>query len=78
MFFGSGNENATFVLEKGEESEQLIGIREDEGFYLWRGDWNSGSCVTKKEIKAFKTGDAKEVYRYSLDSGEWNLFYASE
>ena len=78
VYFGSWNANATFVLEQEEESEQLKVVREDEGFDLVRGHWNTASCVFKNEIYAFKTGNYEEVHRYSLESGKWSRFYPNE
>ena len=36
VYFGSRNENATFVLEEEEEEGKLRVVRQDEGFYLTR------------------------------------------
>ena len=53
VYFGVNNKKSTFVLEQDEESEQLQVVREDEGFNLERGYWNTASCVLKNEIYAF-------------------------
>ena len=37
VYFGDSNENATYVLERDEESEQLKVVREEIGFHLYRG-----------------------------------------
>ena len=37
MYFGSEDKNATFILEQGEQLEQLKEVREDESFDLERG-----------------------------------------
>ena len=75
MYFGSRNANATFVLEQKGEAEQLRVVREDDGFDLLRGNWNTASCVIMNEIYAFKTRNYEEVHRYSLKSGKWSLFH---
>lgn len=74
VYFGSSNEKITFVLEKEEESEKLKEVREDEGFNLLTGAYNTSSCVFKNEIYAFAKGNYEEVHRYSLGSGKWSLF----
>ena len=48
MYFRSRIKNATLMLEQGEESEELEVVREDEGFDLIRGYWNTASCVLQK------------------------------
>ena len=66
VYFGSSNENRTFVLEKEEQSEKLRVVRQDEGIDLRRGFWNSSSCVFKNEIYAFKRRNYGDVHIYSL------------
>ena len=69
VYLGSEYKNATYVLEQEEESEQLKVVREDKGFDFERGYYNTASCVSKREIYAFKTKNYKEVHRYCLKSG---------
>ena len=57
VYFGSNEENATFVLQLEEDSEQLAVEREDEGFESKRGFWNNASCLLKNEIYAFRNGE---------------------
>ena len=71
----SYREPGTFVLETNEESEQLRIIRKDSGFYLSRGLYDTASRVVRNEIYAFKNGNYDQVYRYSLESGKWTLYY---
>ena len=63
------------MLEQEEDSEKLKVVREDEGFSLYRGYWNTASCVFKNETYSFKTDNYEEVHRYSLESGKWSRFY---
>ena len=74
-YFGSSGINATLVLKKEDESEQLRVEREEEGLFLWRGGYNAASCVSRNEIYAFTFKNYQEVYRYSLESGTWSLFH---
>ena len=76
VYFGWYIQKTSFVLE--EESERLKVVREDGGFDLFRGDWSTASRVLGNEIYAFKTRNYKEVHRYSLESGNWRLFYPSD
>ena len=71
VYLGSWNENASLVLEKEGESEQLKVAREDEGIDLVKGGWNTASWVFKTGIYAFKTTKYNEVYRYSLEIEKW-------
>ena len=75
VYFGGKH---TFLLEKEANTEQLERVRKDGGFDFAKDLNNSASCVFKKEIYAFKWYNHKEVHRYSLESGKWILFYASE
>ena len=75
MYFGSKIENTTFVLGREEESEQLQVVREDEGFNFWREPFNTASRGFTKEIYAFDSGTFTQVHQYSLESGEWTLYY---
>ena len=45
VYFGSWNKNTSFVLEQEEESEKLRVTREDKGFDLERGAWNTSSSA---------------------------------
>ena len=63
-------------MEKEEDSEKLKVVREDEGFHLFRGYYNTASCVFSGEIYAFQEKNYCEVYRYSLESGKWARFYS--
>ena len=53
VYFGWSDKNATFVLERDEDSEQLNVVRENCGLYFRRGLYNTASCVFKNEIYAF-------------------------
>ena len=64
VYFGSYNQNATFVLERGE-GENLRVVRQDEGFNLHR-NYNPASCLFNNEIYAFETQKYDKVHRYSL------------
>ena len=76
VYFGASGFDSTIVLEREEESEQLHVVRENEGFDFWRGIYNTSSCVIKREIYAFQTGNFDEVHRYNLESRKWTLFYS--
>ena len=76
MNFGAINKFITFVLKVERESEQLRLIREDKGFDLIRGISNTASRLCKKDIFAFRTTKYESVYRYSLENGEWSLFFS--
>ena len=75
MYFGSRNQDATLVLKQEEESEKLKVVREDEVFDFKKGYWNAASCVSKNEIFSFKALNYEEVFRYSLESGKWSLYF---
>ena len=75
VYFGPHEQNRTFVLEKEGDSEQLKVVREDKGFGLKRGAFNTASCSLNNEIYAFETGNFENIYLYSLESGEWSLCY---
>ena len=75
MYFGYFGWNATYVLKKKEDSEQLEVAREDEALDLWRGFDNTASCVFKAESYSVKTNRYREVYRYSLKAGKWSQYY---
>ena len=77
VYFGDNCENKTFVLKKGEKSENIRVVREEKGFNLQRGSSNAASRVIKSEIYAFKTYNYEEVHRYSLERGKWSRFYPS-
>ena len=53
VYFGSNYKFTSFVLEQEEESEQLVVVREDKGFDLERGFWNTASRAFKNGIYAF-------------------------
>ena len=76
VYFGSEVKNSTFVLEREGESEQLRVVREEKGFGLVRGNYNTASRVVKLEIYAFKARNYRKVYRYGLETGTWSLFYS--
>ena len=56
VYFGSCDEKGSFVLEREEDSEQLKVVREEEGFDLRRGEYNTASCVFQKGIYTFHKG----------------------
>ena len=72
VYFGSEDQNATFVLEEEEEGKLRV-MRKDGGFDLDRW-YNTASCVFKKEIYAFKTLKYDEVHRYNVETGKWSLY----
>ena len=74
VYFGSNNQNATFMLEEEEEGTLRV-TRKDDGFDLNRSI-NTASRVFKKEIYAFKTGKYDEVHRYNVETGKWSLYYS--
>ena len=72
VYFGSNNQNATFVLEEEEEGKLRV-VRRDEVFKLHR--WcNAASCVFKKEMYAFETRKYDKVHRYNVETGKWSLY----
>ena len=72
-YFGHENKDSTFVFEQ-DESEQLKVAREERGFGLMRGNWNTACCVYKMDIYAFSEKNWKELHRLSMESGKWTLF----
>ena len=61
MYFGSNKKMATFLLEKGEESENLRVVEEALGFDSSRGYYNPASWVFNRQIYNFLSGKYKEV-----------------
>ena len=76
VYFGSRNENATFVLEEEEEGKLRV-VRKDEGFDLDRY-YNTASCVFKKEIYAFQKCKYDKVHRCNVETGKWSLYHSLE
>ena len=76
VYFGTSDVEATFLIGKEDDSEQLKVLGKEKGFYLSRGGWNTASHVFKNEIYAFKNGNYEEVHRYTLENGEWSLFFS--
>ena len=74
VYFGSQNENVTFVLEEEEEGKLRV-ARKDEGIN-WNRWYNAASCVFKKEIYAFETRKYDKVHRYNVETGKWSLYHS--
>ena len=77
VYFGYNSCKYTYILEKEEEQQQLKLAKMGWDINFAFFSYTSSSRVHKKEIYSFSHDNYKKVYRFSLESGNWNRVFPS-
>ena len=77
VYFGYNSCKYTYILEKEEEQQRLKLAKMGWDINFAFFSYTSSSRVHKKEIYSFSHDNYKKVYRFSLESGNWNRVFPS-
>ena len=75
VYFGSRNENATYILEKEERSGILEVMSKFAGIEYRRGEKDASFCTYQEKIYFFPTNSYSQVFCLDIETEEAALFF---
>ena len=76
IFFGSNNDNSTYVLQPQHKSNALEAIHKYNGIDYERAANNSSFCIFKDKMYFFAKNNYTDVYDWDIDTGKSTLYHS--